>query len=195
MPDDRRIATLVAFVSRLDEAVCRQGARSPLWCQPVPHVGEISKALPVGDPELVEHSLLGDGVQNPDDAGRVVSGGFSGFYQKCGDFENGDGERSGIEVSCSHLERPVDELNLSPNIRAAHPPHLSLPNHVHGLISLDCSPRRAKLAKPLFSLHPSFDRSMVLLRGSVSSPWDIGEYGLLAPGNDRADCGFRSSFA
>ena len=61
--------------------------------------------------------------------------------RKCCNFKNGDGERLGIEVSCSHVEQLVDELNLSPNIRAAHPPHLPLPNHVHGLVSLDCSPR------------------------------------------------------
>ena len=34
--------------------------------------------------------------------------------RKCCNFENGDGERWGIEGSCSHLEQPVDELNLSP---------------------------------------------------------------------------------
>ena len=38
---------------------------------------------------------------------------------------------SSIEVSGSHLEQPVDELNLLPNIRAAHPPRLPFPNHVH----------------------------------------------------------------
>ena len=45
------------------------------------------------------------------------------------------GGRFGIEVSCSHLEQPVDELNLSPNIRAAHPPRQPLPNHVYCLVS------------------------------------------------------------
>ena len=58
----------------------------------------------------------------------------------------------------------VDELNLSPNIRTAHPPRLPLPDHVHGLVSLDRSPRRLKLAKPLLGLYSSFDRSMILLR-------------------------------
>ena len=89
------------------------------------------------------------------------------LHQKCCNFENGDGERLGIEVSCSYLEQPVDELNLSPNIRAAHPPHLPLPNHVHGLVSLDCSPCRVKLSKPLHGLHPSFDRSMVIRRDAA----------------------------
>ena len=49
--------------------------------------------------------------------------------------------RSG-SVSCSHLEQLVDELNLLPNIRTAHPPRLTLPEHVHGLVSLNRSPRR-----------------------------------------------------
>ena len=44
-------------------------------------------------------------------------------------------------VSCSHLEQLVDELNLLPNIRTAHPPRLSLPDHVHGLVFQDRSPR------------------------------------------------------
>ena len=38
----------------------------------------------------------------------------------------------------------VNELNLLPNIRTAHPPGLPLPDHVHGLVSLDRSPHRAK---------------------------------------------------
>ena len=48
-------------------------------------------------------------------------------------------------VSCRHLEQVVDELNLSPHIRTAHPPRLPLPDHVHGLVALDRSPRRLKL--------------------------------------------------
>jgi hypothetical protein len=70
-------------------------------------------------------------------------------------------------ISCSHLEQPVDELNLSSNIRAAHPPRLPLPDHVHRLISLNRSPRRLKLAKPLLGLHSSSDRSMILLQDVV----------------------------
>ena len=37
-------------------------------------------------------------------------------------------------VSCNHLEQLVDELNLLPNIRIAHPPRLPLPNPVHGQV-------------------------------------------------------------
>ena len=72
-------------------------------------------------------------------------------------------------VSCSHLEQPVDELNLSPNIRTAHPPRLSLPDHVQGLVSLDSSQRRLKLAKPLLGFHASFDRSMSPLHDVVQA--------------------------
>ena len=66
-------------------------------------------------------------------------------------------------VSCRHLEQVVDELNLSPNIRTAHPPRLPLPDHVHGLVALDRSPRRVECTKALLGLHASFDRSMILL--------------------------------
>ena len=50
-------------------------------------------------------------------------------------------------VSCRHLEQLVDELNLSPNIRTAHTPRLPLPDHVHGLVALDRSPRRGVVAR------------------------------------------------
>ena len=70
-------------------------------------------------------------------------------------------------VSCRHPEQVVDELNLSPHIRTAHPPRLPLPDHVHGLVALDRSPRRLKLTKPLLGFHASFDRSMILLHDVV----------------------------
>ena len=58
----------------------------------------------------------------------------------------------------------VDELNLSPNIRTAHPPRLPLPDHVHGLVALDRPPRRVECTKALLGPHASFDRSMILCR-------------------------------
>ena len=61
----------------------------------------------------------------------------------------------------------MDELNLSPIIRTAHPPRLSFSDHVHGLVALDRSPRRLKLTKPLLGFHASFDRSMILLHDVV----------------------------
>ena len=70
-------------------------------------------------------------------------------------------------VSSRHLEQVLDELNLSPNIRTAHPPRLPLPDHVHGLVALDGSPRRLKFTKPLLGLHASLDRSMILLHDVV----------------------------
>ena len=80
--------------------------------------------------------------------------------------ENDGSSRPGA-VSCSHLEQRVDELNLSPNIRTAHPPRLPLPDHVHGLVSLDRAPRRVKCTKALLGLHASFDRAMILLHDVV----------------------------
>ena len=70
-------------------------------------------------------------------------------------------------VSCSHPEQLVDELNLSLKLRTVHPPCLSLSDHVHGLVSLDGSPRRVKFTKALLGLHASFDRSMILLQDVV----------------------------
>ena len=70
-------------------------------------------------------------------------------------------------VSYRHPEQVVDELNLSPHIRTAHPPRLPLPDHVHGLVALDRSPRRLKLTKSLLGFHASFDRSMILLHDVV----------------------------
>ena len=72
-------------------------------------------------------------------------------------------------VSCRHLEQLVDGLNLSPNIRTAHPPHLPLPDHVHDLVSLDRSPRRVEFTQALLGLHSSFDRSMILLQDVVQA--------------------------
>ena len=51
---------------------------------PIPLVGKIGVALIVGDPELVEHSLPNDVLQDPDNPGRVVSGGFGGFHEMGG---------------------------------------------------------------------------------------------------------------
>ena len=61
----------------------------------------------------------------------------------------------------------MDELNLLPNIRTAHPPRLPLPDHVHSLVALDRSPRRLKITEPLLGFHASFDRSVILLHDVV----------------------------
>ena len=78
-----------------------------------------------------------------------------------------DGSGRPGSVLCSQPEQFVDALNLLPNIRTAHPPRLSLPNHVHCLVSLDCSPRRVEFTEALLGLHASFDRSMILLQDVV----------------------------
>ena len=54
-------------------------------------------------------------------------------------------------------------LNLTPNIRSAHPPNLPLPHHVHRLITLNGSLRRLEFSEPLLGVHAAFDRPMVLL--------------------------------
>ena len=50
-------------------------------------------------------------------------------------------ERQGYQVLTPFgklgYSQVVDELNLSPNIRTAHPPRLPLPDHVHGLVALE----------------------------------------------------------
>ena len=69
--------------------------------------------------------------------------------------------------SCRHLEQVMDELNLLPYIRTAHPPHLPLPDPVHSLVALDRSPRRLNITKPLRGFHASCDRSVILLHDVV----------------------------
>ena len=81
--------------------------------------------------------------------------------------QESDGSGRAGAVSCNHPEQLVDELNLSPTIRTAHPPRLPLPDHVHGLVALDRSPRRVECTKALLRCHASFDRSMILLHDVV----------------------------
>ena len=81
--------------------------------------------------------------------------------------QESDGSGRAGAVSCNHPEQLVDELNLSPTIRTAHPPRLPLPDHVHGLVALDRSPRRVECTKALLRRHASFDRSMIRLRDVV----------------------------
>ena len=81
--------------------------------------------------------------------------------------QESDGSGRAGAVSCNHPEQLVDELNLSPTIRPAHPPRLPLPDHVHGLVALDRSPRRVECTKALLGRHASFDRSMIRLHDVV----------------------------
>ena len=47
----------------------------------IPDIGQIGKTFIVGDPELVEHRFPDDRIQDLDDPGSVVSGGFGSFDQ------------------------------------------------------------------------------------------------------------------
>ena len=90
------------------------------------------------------------------------------------------------------FEEFVDELNLTPNIRSAHPPNLPLPQHVHRLITLNGSLRRLEFSEPLLGVHPPFDGSVVLLENVVqilyrSMPATAAKYSfLLYVGDGRA---------
>ncbi len=70
-------------------------------------------------------------------------------------------------MSGRQIEQFVDEPVLFPNILAADPPRLPLPDHVDRLASLNRSPGRLKFAKVLLGFHPAFDRSMILLQDVV----------------------------
>ena len=78
-----------------------------------------------------------------------------------------DGERIDTAISGVQLEELFNELNLPPNIRAAHPPNLSLPDHVHRFIPLDDVARRVKFPESLFRLHASLNRPVILLQDVV----------------------------
>ena len=73
-------------------------------------------------------------------------------------------------VSCGHLEQLVDELNLLPNIRTAHPPRLTLPDHVNCLVS-SVRPRLSGVARMMakeildvFHCHPQIQADSSNLR-------------------------------
>ena len=74
------------------------------------------------------------------------------------------------------FEELVDELNLTPNIRSAHPPNLPLPQHVHRLITLNRSLRRLEFSEPLLGVYPAFDRAMILLQDIVQVLHRSGPY-------------------
>jgi hypothetical protein len=65
------------------------------------------------------------------------------------------------------LEELFNEPNLPPNVRATHPPNLSLSDHVHCLIPLDDVARRVKFAESLFRLHPTPNRPVILFQDVV----------------------------
>ena len=77
------------------------------------------------------------------------------------------GERIDTAISGSQFEELVNELNLAPNIRAAHPPNLSLADHVNGFLALNRSPCRLEFSEALLGLPATFDRSVILLQDVV----------------------------
>jgi hypothetical protein len=72
-----------------------------------------------------------------------------------------------MAVSGGQLEDRFDEPDLPPDIGATRPPNLSLPNHVHRLVSLDDAACRVKFAEALLGVHSSFNRSVVLFQDVV----------------------------
>ena len=115
------------------------------------------------------HSITLDGHQPSHSALRRMgmNGEFNGCVATFKTRQESDGLDRPSSVSCGYLEQLVDQLNLLPNIRTAHPPSLPLPDHVHGLISLDRSPRCVEFTKALLRLYASFDRPMILLQDVV----------------------------
>jgi len=75
--------------------------------------------------------------------------------------------RVDVGISGYYFEELLDELNLTWNVSSTHPPNLSLPDHVHRLISLNRSPRRLEFSESLLGVHTPFDGSMVLLQNVV----------------------------
>ena len=63
----------------------------------------------------------------------------------------------------SHSKELSDQYNLPFHISFFHPMHLSLPNHVHCLKSLECSQRRFEGEKAHLWFGQAFDEPMILL--------------------------------
>ncbi len=72
-----------------------------------------------------------------------------------------------VVISSWQFKELVDELNLTPNIVPAYPPNLPLPDHVHGFVALNRSPRRLEFSKALLGIDAAFDRSVILLQDIV----------------------------
>jgi hypothetical protein len=61
----------------------------------------------------------------------------------------------------------IEEQDQSQHIPFGQPPHLTFPDHVHYLVSLDRPPGAVKGSEPLAGVDPSFDRSMILFHDVV----------------------------
>jgi hypothetical protein len=76
-------------------------------------------------------------------------------------------------ISGSHIEQSVDQLDLPPQIRTAHPLGLAFPNHIHRFISLNRSARCLEFAESLLGIH-AVDRSVVLFQDVCSGTARVG---------------------
>ena len=70
-------------------------------------------------------------------------------------------------ISSGQFKERIDELNLTPNIFPAYPTNLPFPDHVHGFVALNRSPRRLEFSKALLGVDAAFDRSVILLQDIV----------------------------
>ena len=68
-------------------------------------------------------------------------------------------------------EQPFYESDLRPNIIAPHPSNLPLSDHVHRLITLNCSLGCVEFPEALLGVNPAFYCTMVLL-DNVVQVWD-----------------------
>jgi hypothetical protein len=75
----------------------------------------------------------------------------------------------------SHSKQAGDEYYLTHNISFCHPSHLSFPNHVHDLISLECSPCSHKRNEAHPWLDQPFDEAVILL-DEIIQVFDLSEF-------------------
>ena len=88
--------------------------------------------------------------------------------RQCCNFEAAAHERrdAGAASDCN-LEQPSDEMELADNLTDAHPPGLSLPNRMHGFVTLDRAIGSPERAEALARSHPPLDGPMILLQNVI----------------------------
>ena len=69
--------------------------------------------------------------------------------------------------SGDNIEEIGHESNLSANVASPDSFNLSLPDHVHGLITADGPPRRIEAAEAESGVDSAFDESVVLLEDII----------------------------
>lgn len=82
-----------------------------------------------------------------------------------------------LRLGC-HSKEAGDDGNLPGNVSFPHPSHLSLPNHVHHLVSLQRSPCRFKGKEAHPRLDQAFDKTMVLFH-QVIEVFDLPQFDTL----------------